>query len=127
MPTVIVPLFADKITLLVQARRNPKIKTMDDLRAFLGTKQDYWSRIVNGVRAVPDDMLAKICDIFQMAPKEMLDTDILEFGTRLNFTRRQISQITSTPLPGMDFESRIRDSTHIRRLYEVMGGYWESY
>jgi transcriptional regulator with XRE-family HTH domain len=114
-----------KIVLLLRSDIS-EVKTLEEMLRRVGLKKDTWSRIRGGTRILTDDRFVSICECFGV-PQQLFFSPLLEFGARLGFSRRQVAEITLTPIPGIDFMSRIRDSERVRALFAILEGFWESY
>lgn len=117
--------FAAKLDLLLKSDRGD-VRTTSRLVGRLGVHKDYLSRLRGGSRPVTEEILLKLCDIFEMSQRDWFD-DLDTFGSRLGFSRRQSALITKRPLPGFDFASRIQDPRLVSSIFNVVSGYWASY
>jgi len=114
-----------KITLVLRSGISD-VRTNGELLLKMNISKDYLSRIKSGTRVLSEDRFLELCDILNVDQK-IWYLPLFEFGQYLNFSRKQISLITRTPLPGIDFSSRIKDHQMIDDIYELINGYWESY
>lgn len=122
---VLVPDLGAKIDLLLRSDKGT-FRRQVDLSAALGIEPDYLSRIKRGSRGLTEENFIALCDIFDLQQRQWFD-DLETFGNRLGFSRRQVSLITNSPLPGIDFTSRIKDKGIVTEIFNVIRGYWVSY
>lgn len=120
-----VPDLGAKLDLLLRSGRYG-IQSNAKLSEALGIGQDYLSRLRGGTRILTEENFLRLCKIFDLEQRVFLD-DLETFGKRCGFTRREVALVTRNPLPGIDFSSRVKDERHTEELFEVIGGYWESF
>lgn len=100
------------------------IKTIQQLAASVHISVDYLQRFYRGQRTPPDATLKTIGEALGV-PADLWKLDTAAFARRIGSTPTK--QPGDEALATFDFRARIRDSAHIRQLYELIGGYWESY
>lgn len=122
---LLIPELSEKIELLLRSDKNA-IKTNNQLSMKLGIGYDYLSRIKNGARTLSEENFLKLCGVFGLQQRDWFE-DLEAFGQKLGFSRRQTAVIASRPLPGIDFNSRLKDKKMLEDLLDVVGGYWEAY
>jgi|CZKV01.1.fsa_nt_gi transcriptional regulator with XRE-family HTH domain len=116
---------SEKIDLAL-LREGAKIKTNQELLRRLSISKDYFSRIRSGLRVLTEEKFVELCAVCGIERKVWF-LPLFEFGLGLGFSRKQISLITHTPLPGIDFSSRIKDRLMIENIFSQIEGLWESY
>lgn len=120
-----IPDFGSKLELLLASKRS-KIRTHNQLSQLLRIGYDYLMRIKNGTRTLSEENFVTLCDTFQLTQEQWF-LDLETFGRVLSFSRMQVAQLTKSPLPGIDFSSRIRDRRIVDGVFHLIEGYWESF
>ena len=92
----------------------------------LRVTKDYYYRLRRGSRPLNQGIFDKVC-AFTNVESALWELDVVAFGHKLGFTRREISQITGLVLPGIDFASRNKDNSQIKNIHKLIQGYWEVY
>lgn len=117
--------FDKKLDLLIKSGKE-NIKTHKELAKRLEIQPDYLSRLRSGARPLSEGLIAKIAVEFNIELKTFYDK-LDAFGRKIGLTRSQISIMTGSPLPGIDFNSRIKDPNVVEGIYNVIKGFWCSY
>lgn len=125
MASIKIDSIGEKISLLLRSDRF-KIKREVDLKLALGIEDDYFTRIKNGTRPLSESIFIKLCNVFGIEQRRWFDS-LAAFGEYLGYSRFEIISITGSTLPGFDFHSRIKDRDTVDKIFEVIGGFWESY
>lgn len=119
--------FPRKVDLALKA--HPSVKNRRQLAVSVRRSEDYLSRIISGTRALTDEHLDDISHALGLAPT-VWELDLEDFaqsiGKPLSEVKPEKSEKFSTP-EDLDFEARIREPKYLRQLYDLIGGYWESY
>jgi hypothetical protein len=114
-----------KILLLLESEKG-SVRSQQELICTLQIGKDLFSRLMSGTRVLSEDKFLKLCEIFDLKREEW-HVALSLFGERLGFSRHQIALISGTPIPGIDFASRIDDRDQVNATFNVIAGFWESY
>ncbi|MDB5870691.1 MAG: hypothetical protein JWQ07_133 [Ramlibacter sp.] len=122
--------FGKKIDLILSSDKTQYRQQSDFSKALKGVQPDYFSRLKGGSRVLSEGVFNQIVELCQGAGVAKADWhgSLEAFGEKLGFTRKQIDDITGAVAPrGIDFGSRSKDGGNIDSVFQVIGGYWESF
>ena len=118
---------AEKIALALRGNATARsVKTENELMKELGIGKDYWSRIKNGTRVLPEEKFVKLAGLCGVEEKVWFHP-LTDFGRYLGLSRWEIAAIARTPVAGIDFASRIKDPDIVGNIFNAIEGYWESF
>ena len=116
--------FPEKVKLVLE--NHTTIKTQVELARRMAVTKDYVSRVINGSRGLTRDVLQQMSKALGVS-EALWQLPLPSLGLKLGYSRRQLADITGLTISGFDFQARLRDGQLIRRLFALIGGYWESY
>lgn len=123
------PYFGEKIDLLLRSGKT-KYRTATKLAADLeGVSSDYFSRMKSGSRRVSENVFTRVVALTSASGLGEADwyESVETFGQKLGLSIAQVQRILGTAPLGIDFRSRSKDESNISSVFELIGGYWESF